>query len=178
MTVVQASRMEQSGHFGFGFRHVFALLMTWIFWTVSDSRIPPAILKTISARSYQLQPYCLKVSPCNYATISNPKQSLLNKHPYFLSVPVLILDNSLCNFVLFAFISPFCSPVDYKYFLNLCLLGYSPQFGSNKTLFYSYYRLVIDYFCWQPEANIMLYINNTSIFLKKSIHTQRKLNYY
>ena len=31
--------------------------------------------------------------------------------------------------------------------LGGCLLGYSPQFGSKKTLFYFYYRLFIDYFC-------------------------------
>ena len=29
------------------------------------------------------------------------------------------------------------------------LLGFSPQFGSYKTLFSSYYRLFIDYFHWQ-----------------------------
>ena len=31
-------------------------------------------------------------------------------------------------------------------------LGYSPQVGSNKTLFYFYYRLFIDYFCQQTDT--------------------------
>ena len=31
--------------------------------------------------------------------------------------------------------------------LGSCLPDYSPQFGSNKTLLYSCYRLFIDYFC-------------------------------
>ena len=34
-------------------------------------------------------------------------------------------------------------------YLRGCLLGYSPQFGSDKTLFYSYYKLFTDYFCGQ-----------------------------
>ena len=36
---------------------------------------------------------------------SLPKQSLLNKHPYFLPVPILILTNNLCNTAVFAYIS-------------------------------------------------------------------------
>ena len=43
---------------------------------------PPAILKT-SAWNCQLQPYGQKVFPCICATIWDPSQSLLNKHPYF-----------------------------------------------------------------------------------------------
>ena len=31
-------------------------------------------------------------------------------------------------------------------------LGYSPQVGSNKIPFYSYYRLFIDYFCQQSDT--------------------------
>ena len=72
-TVVQA-QLELGGgggtHCEYGFRHIPASLRTWIFWTVSNSRILPAILKTISANSCQLQPYGVKVSPCNYATTS------------------------------------------------------------------------------------------------------------
>ena len=49
---------------------------------------------------------------------------------------------------------PFClhkppyfavSGTQFNRFLNLCLLGYSPQFGLNKTLSYFYYRLFIEY---------------------------------
>lgn len=29
----------------------------------------------------------------------------------------------------------------FMHLLNLCLLGYLPQLGKSKTLFYSYYRL-------------------------------------
>ena len=34
-----------------------------------------------SSSSCQMQSYDLKVSPCNYTTISDPNQSLLNVHP-------------------------------------------------------------------------------------------------
>ena len=51
----------------------------------------PALLETIPASRSQLQPYGLQGSPCNYETISDPNQSLLNKHPYFLPAPVMIL---------------------------------------------------------------------------------------
>ena len=42
--------------------------------------------------------------PCNYASILDPNQSLLSKHPYFLPAPILILNN-LCNFLVFACVS-------------------------------------------------------------------------
>ena len=83
---------------------------------------------------------------------------------------ILVLDNSLCVWV-FAFIITFYSPVDYKHFSNLCLLGYTLQFGSNKGLFFSLLIIFVD------NLNvIMLYINYTSLFLKKHTYTQRELN--
>ena len=103
VTVVQAFKKETGGRCGCGFRQALASPRTWIFWTASDSRTPTAVLKT-STSSCQLHPYGLKVTPCNYATISLPKQSLLNKHPYFLPVPILILTNNLHNTVVFAYI--------------------------------------------------------------------------
>ena len=39
-------------------------------------------------------------------------------------------------------------------YLRDCLPGYSPQFGWNKTLFYSNYRLFIDYFCQQAYSSM------------------------
>ena len=42
----------------------------------------------------QPQPYGLKVA-CEYATISDPNQPLLDKQPYFLSAPVITLDKQL-----------------------------------------------------------------------------------
>ena len=46
------------------------------------------ILKMISASS------CLglKVYPCNYATISDPNQSLFNMHPDFLPDLIIVID--------------------------------------------------------------------------------------
>ena len=81
-------QMEPGGHCGCGY--IPASLRTWIFWTVSNLTTPLAILKTISASSCQLQPYGLKISHCNYTTTSDPNQSLLDRHPYFLPVPVII----------------------------------------------------------------------------------------
>ena len=43
----------------------------------------------------QLHAYGLKVVPCKDATIWSPNQPLLNKHPYFLPISVLILDKQL-----------------------------------------------------------------------------------
>ena len=54
-----------------------------------------------------IQPYGLKFSLCNSADILGPNQSLLNKHPFSLPPPVLILEkqNNLCKFAGFTFIS-------------------------------------------------------------------------
>ena len=77
VTVVWAFKAKLGGHCGCGFRHILASLRTWLFWTVSDSRTPPTVLNTIPAGRYQLPPYGHKLSPCNYATISDPNQFLL-----------------------------------------------------------------------------------------------------
>ena len=90
VTVVQASKMQPGGC---GFKHFPASLRTWIFWTVSNTRASPAILKIISVSSCKLQPCGFKDSPCNSAKISNPNQSLLNSHLSFLPAPILIFDN-------------------------------------------------------------------------------------
>ena len=84
-----------------------ASLRTWVFWTVSNSRTPPAILKTMSTSSCQLQLLVSKSPPCNCVTILTPNQSLLNKHPYFLPATILILDKQL--YVIFQFL-----PILYK----------------------------------------------------------------
>ena len=99
VTVVQAFKTELGGHCGCGFTYIPASLTTWIFWTVSNSKTPPDVFKTISASSCQLQPYGLKVSPYNYVMILDPNQSLLNKHPYFLPAPILILDKQCVTVV-------------------------------------------------------------------------------
>ena len=71
VTVVQVFKIELWGHCGYGFRHVPILLRHWIFWTVSDPRIPPAILKIESA-SCQLQCYSLKVPPKTMQPFQTP----------------------------------------------------------------------------------------------------------
>ena len=43
-------------------------------------------------------------------------------------------------------------------YLRGCILAYIPQFGSNKTLFYSYYRLFIDYFVDRGMHQILMCI--------------------
>ena len=101
--------MEPCGHCGCGSRHVPESPRTCIFYTVSNSRIPPAIFKTISASSCQLQLCALKVSPCNYATISNPNQLLLNKQLTSCQLQSQFWINNLCNFASFAYKSlPHC----------------------------------------------------------------------
>lgn len=92
-------------HCGHGFRHVPVLPRTWMFWAVSDSRRPSVVLKTTFVRNSQGQPHGRKFSPCNYASISDPNQSLLNKHPYFLPAPILIRDN-VCNLGAFCLYKP------------------------------------------------------------------------
>ena len=52
----------------------------------------------LHVNSCQQQTYGLNVSPCNHATISEFNQSLLNKHPYFLPAPVIILDRQITEF--------------------------------------------------------------------------------
>ena len=47
--------------------------------------------------------------------------------------------------------------------------GFSPQFDSNKTLFYSYYRLFIDYFHWYPSfIPDFSYLSLLSFILRQS----------
>ena len=104
--MVQASKMELSGHCGYGFRHISASLRTWTLWPVSNSRsTPPMFSKQylLAAASYNL---VVSKSPSlyNYVITLNPNKYLLNKHPYFLPAPILIVDN-LCNLAVFAFIS-------------------------------------------------------------------------
>ena len=91
--MIQASKMEVGGYGGFGFRHILVSLRTWIFWTVSQSRTLLAVLKTILASKCQLQPYGLKVYPCNCATISDPNKSLLNMHLYCLNMCSIVFNS-------------------------------------------------------------------------------------
>ena len=72
---VQASKLELDGHCGYGFRQVPPSLRTWIFWTVSDSKTQPDILKTVSASSCQLQPETSRSSRKTrqpFWTLTNP----------------------------------------------------------------------------------------------------------
>lgn len=84
VTMVQASKWSQISRCGF--RHILALLRTWIFWTVLNPRAPPPTFKITPASSYQLQTKFQKASP-------HPSNPYLDKHPFFLPVPMLILDN-------------------------------------------------------------------------------------
>lgn len=53
LPVVQVSKMEPMALVG-GFRHVPSSLRTWIFCTISNSKTPAAILKTVSVSSCNL----------------------------------------------------------------------------------------------------------------------------
>ena len=59
----------------------------------------------------------------------------------YLWVPDVLCSDKVYNCV----DKPYLSRAVPQSYLRGCLLGYSPPFGSEKTLFYSYYRLFIDY---------------------------------
>ena len=66
----------------------------------------------LAATSYNL--LVSRPPPCSYAIILDPSQSLLNKHPYFLSAPILILNN-LCNFGFCLYKPPpLCNPTEHN----------------------------------------------------------------
>ena len=72
-----------------------------LFWTVTGSKTPPAILRTRSAGSCNL-----RVSGSPLVIVQRCQtQSLLSKHPFFLQLQLQLLTNNLCNFVGFALIS-------------------------------------------------------------------------
>lgn len=56
----------EGGHCECGFRHVPVSLRTWIFWTVAESRIPPAAFKIISHGSCHCN---LVTSRCPLVTV-------------------------------------------------------------------------------------------------------------
>ena len=100
--MVQASILELGGHVDVVSD---AFLHPWeprdLFWTVSGSRTPPAILRTRSAGSCHLR---VSGSPLVIVQLCQT-QSLLSKHPDFLQLQLQLLTNNLCNFVGFALIS-------------------------------------------------------------------------
>lgn len=102
VTVVQSSKMEPGGHSGCGFRCVPESLRTRVFWTISNSRIPPAVLKTISASSHLMvsrsplvtvHPFHTPTNPCLTSTLASCQ----------LQLEFLI--NNLYNFAVFAFMN-------------------------------------------------------------------------
>lgn len=130
----QASKMELGSHHGCGFRDIPSLPRIWVLWSVSESRTSPAILKQylLVAASFNL--LLSRSLFWNCAVISDLNQSVLNKHPYFLAAPIIILEKQLCNFSVFALVSLPHFVVrqnTIQVLLNVCRLGYSPQFGSN-----------------------------------------------
>ena len=145
--MAQASKMEPSGHNGCGFRHVSASLRTWIFWTVSNSRIPPAILKRVIC--YQLLAatlwsWGLPLSLCD--------QSLFNKHPYFLPAPILVLDKQFVQFCSFCLDEPplLCSPVEHNSSASRISVSLAIVLNLARTKLSStpYHRLFSDYLHW------------------------------
>ena len=92
-TMVQASKMQVSGHCGCGFWHFPASIPEFSELYQTQGYHKP-FFKTISAS--QVQSYGLKLSPCNCATVSDPKESMLNKHPYILSAMLLIFSPLHC----------------------------------------------------------------------------------
>lgn len=63
ITMVQASKMKSVCCCGCGLRQVSALLKTWILEPCQTQRHHQLFSKQLSASSFQLQPYGLKVSP-------------------------------------------------------------------------------------------------------------------
>ena len=88
--------MELGSHCGCGIGHVPACLSTWIFWTVSNWRTPPAVLWAAAS--------CTLMVPCKCATILDRNQSWLEKHTYFLPAPIWLSIKQLtelCDFCLY-----------------------------------------------------------------------------
>jgi len=52
--------------------------------------------------------------PCSYAITLDPSQSLLNKHPHFLSAPILILNNSRNFGFCLHKPPPLCNPTEHN----------------------------------------------------------------
>ena len=52
--------------------------------------------------------------PCSYAITLDPSQSLLNKHPHFLSAPILILNNSRNFGFRLHKPPPLCNPTEHN----------------------------------------------------------------
>lgn len=84
--------------------------------------------------------------------------------------------NSLCNFVVFFFFfsGVYKSPLFFSLAehnlsasLNLCFLGYHPQLGSDKALFYSYHSLFMAYFHQHcqiiPKGGFKAYSPNSTV---------------
>lgn len=100
INVFLASKMDPSYHCGCDFSHAPETWRTWIFWTISNSRISPAIFKKIPTSKFQLQNCSFKVPSKlpNYVIISNSKKSLNNRHSYMSPAPSLILDRQLMQY--------------------------------------------------------------------------------
>ena len=77
---------------------------------------PKDTTSCIQNNACQLQTYGLEVFPCNYATILDPNQLLLNKHPYFLPSPIITVDTQFMYLIvtLHFLPPPFCSPVGHS----------------------------------------------------------------
>lgn len=135
MNVVQPSRMEPRGCCGCGFRHIPASLRTWI---RDPIRLNDTTGRSQNSLCRQLPPTTLGLK--SLLVTMPPFQTPANRAepaPLLLAAPVLTPDKQLresCGFCLYK-PSPFCSLRNmFKYLLNLCLSGCSPQFGSHNTL--------------------------------------------
>ena len=119
-------------------------LRIWIFWTASNLRTPPATFKNLSEAVTRRIHMALS-SPLKICSHFGP-QSVLAPAP-FLPAPILIFNN-LGSISIFAFISLphfVVQSTQFKCFLNLCIPSNGLQFGSNKTLSYSYCKVFIIY---------------------------------
>ena len=89
--IVQAYKNRVDIHRGSGLRPVPTSLRIW---TLNCTK-PKDTTSHIWSNFHKLQTYSLKVPPCNYVTIADPNQFLLNKQSCFLPVPIIITDKQL-----------------------------------------------------------------------------------
>lgn len=135
-TMVWALKVKPGGHCGCGFRHILYC------WQPEISELKQTKDTTNHSQNY----YLLGGASCNII-VSSSSLIILQpfQNPINLCLTITLLPDSsnpnswnLCNFLLLAFIGlPYfvVHGTQYKCFLNLWLLGYSPQFGSHSFLF-------------------------------------------
>ena len=158
--------MELGGQWGPGLREVSAPLRTWTFFEHARLKNTTSCIQN---NTCQLQPYGLKFSPCNYATIWDPHLSSLNKHPYFLPAPIIILDNHSSNFKhsVFAFIS-LPHFVVQQNTIQVVLESVSPGWSPNRPQINAFLSQLGLFLEWWSTDYMSVFLNILAIWKQSS----------